>query len=119
MNKVELSGRIYNIKEATTSSGKTVTRFGLSIYTGKNKEGKSQYGFIDCKYFGRVSTSEELQDVSGRLTVDSWEKDGKKFSKPEVIVDEIKESEMFAKPVEKKKDEGVPFNDDNIDDIFN
>jgi len=118
MNKVELTGRIYNIKETTTTTGKTVSRFGLSIYTGKDKEGKSKYGFVDCKYFGRVQQSSELQDVVGRLSVDTWEKDGKKFSRPEVIVDSIGLSTMFAdaKKETKKEDD---FNYDNVEDIFN
>lgn len=116
MNKVELTGRIYNIKETNTSTGKAISRFGLSIYTGKSKDGKSQYGFIDCKYFGHVAPTDKLQDVTGRLTVDSWEKDGKKFSKPEVIVDEMKESDMFSKPAEAKDDS---FKDDDINEEFN
>ena len=120
MNKVELTGRIYNTKVSNTTTGKTITRFGLSIYTGKGKDGKAQYGFVDCKYFGDITNTEGLKDVAGYLTVDSWEKDGKKYSKPEVVVDSIKESEMFAqKPVAKNpepKDE-AGF-DDNLDGIL-
>ena len=115
MNSVEITGKIYNPKVTTTLAGKSITRFGLSIYTGKNKEGKSQYGFIDCKYFGNLVVTDTLKDIKGRLTVDTWEKDGKKFSKPEIIVETVNESEMFKdkqeEVVEQKEDES-PFNDD-------
>ena len=112
MNKVEITGRIYNIKETTTTTGKTVSRFGLSIYNGKDKNGKTQYGFVDCKYFGRVTPSELLKDVVGRLTIDSWEKDGKKFSKVEILVEEIKESDLFTKVAPQPKKEDDSFDDD-------
>lgn len=119
MNRVELTGRIYNVKVSTTVSGKKVTRFGLSIYVGKGKDGKSQYGFIDCIYFDNILDTESLKDIVGRLTVDTWEKDGKKFSKPSIIVDSIKESEMFSgKKEEKNKSETESQGfDDNLDDI--
>lgn len=118
MNKVEITGKIYNIKETTTSNGKTISRFGLSIYNGKDKNGKSQYGFVDCKYFGRVTPSDLLKDVVGRLTIDLWEKDGKKFSKVEILVEEVKESDLFTKvaPQQKKEDDSF---DDDLDEAFN
>ena len=119
MNKVELTGKIYNTKVSNTTTGKTITRFGLSIYTGKGKDGKSQYGFVDCKYFGDIMNTEGLKDVNGHLTVDTWEKDGKKYSKPEVIVDAIKESEMFAqKPATKPEPKEEPGFDDDLDGIL-
>ena len=96
MNEVKITGKVYNPKVTTTMTGKNITRFGLSIYCGKDKEGKSKYGFVDCKYFG------------------SWEKDGKKFSKPEIIVDTIVNSEMFAPKKEEKIESDI---DDSIDDL--
>lgn len=115
MNKVEVTGRVYNPQVRTSLAGKSITRFGLSIYVGKDKDGKSKYGFIDCKYFGNLVTDDKLKDVTGHLTVDSWEKDGKKFSKPEIIVDTIVNSEMFAPKTEEKKEE-LSF-DDSLDGI--
>ena len=119
MNKVEISGRIYNKKVSTTSTGKTVTRFGLSIYTGKDKDGKSQYGFVECKYFGEITDSSELQDVTGRLSVSSWEKDGKKFSRPEIIVDSIADSTMFSESKKKAIESLDSDIDDDINEFFN
>lgn len=118
MNRVEITGKIYNIKESTTTTGKSVTRFGLSIYNGKDKNGKSQYGFVDCKYFGRITPSELLKDIVGRLTIDSWEKDGKKFSKVEILVEEIKESDLFTKVAQPQKQPEEEFKDDDIDEVF-
>lgn len=114
MNEVKITGKVYNPKVTTTMTGKNITRFGLSIYCGKDKEGKSKYGFVDCKYFGSLVTDENLKDVTGHLTVDSWEKDGKKFSKPEIIVDTIVNSEMFAPKKEEKIESDI---DDSIDDL--
>ena len=105
MNEVKITGKVYNAKVSTSLSGKSITRFGLSIYCGKDKEGKSKYGFVDCKYFGNLVTDDGLKDVVGKLSVDSWEKDGKKFSKPEIIVDTITPSEMFAPKQEQPKEE--------------
>jgi len=116
MNEVKITGRVYNAKTTTSLAGKSITRFGLSIYCGKGKDGKSKYGFIDCKYFGNLVTDNNLKDVTGKLFVDSWEKDGKKFSKPEIIVDTIVNSTMFAErksePQPEPQKEDSPFEDD-------
>ena len=118
MNKVEITGKVYNAKVTNSLSGKSITRFGLSVYCGKGKDGKSKYGFIDCKYFGNLVTDENLKDVTGRLSIDSWEKYGKKFSKPEIIVDTIVNSTMFQEnkeeneameEVESTFDDSIPF----------
>lgn len=122
MNEVKITGKIYNPKTTTTSSGKSITRFGLSIYCGKDKDGKSKYGFVDCKYFGNLMTDDSLKDIEGYLSVDAWEKDGKKFSKPEIIVNKIENSTMFEnktatkkeEPKEEKKEE--PKEDEPFDD---
>lgn len=116
MNEVKITGRVYNANVRTSLSGKSITKFGLSIYCGKDKDGKSKYGFVDCKYFGNLVTDNELKDVTGKLSVDTWEKDGKKYSKPEIIVDSIVSSTMFAnKKEEPKTDDSF---DDNLDGIL-
>ena len=104
MNEVKITGKIYNPKVSTTAAGKSVTRFGLSIYCGKDKEGKSRYGFVDCKYFGNIADDGNLKDIDGYLSVDAWEKDGKKFSKPEIIVKNITDSTMFENKQEQKQE---------------
>ena len=110
MNKVEITGGIYNIKKADTSSGKCISRFGLRIYCGKDKEGKAQHGFINCKYYGDITNDGQLKDITGRLSVDVWKtKDGRTISTPEIIVESINPSEMFSK----KKENPI----DNLDDI--
>lgn len=115
MNKVEVTGRVYNPQVRTSLAGKSITRFGLSIYVGKDKDGKSKYGFIDCKYFGNLVTDDKLKDVTGRLSVDSWEKDGKKFSKPEIIVDTITTSTMFEDKKESEEKQETPKDDGGWD----
>jgi len=102
MNNVEITGGIYNLKRIETSSGKPISLFGLRIYAGKDKDGKAKYGFIDCKYYGELPTADkELKDIKGRLSVNTWTKDGKTGSRPEIIVDSIEPSKMFA---DKKQD---------------
>lgn len=97
MNKIEITGGIYNVKQVETPSGKPITLFGLRIYVGKDKEGKAKYGFVDCKYFGNLPTNDkELKDITGKLSVNTWTKDGKTNSKVEVVVDTIEPSKMFA-----------------------
>lgn len=113
MNEVKITGRVFNAKASNTLAGKSITRFGLSIYCGKDKDGKTKYGFVDCKYFGNLVTDNNLKDVTGRLFVDTWEKYGKKFSRPEIIVDTIVNSTMFAD----KKEEPADSFDDNIEDL--
>lgn len=107
-NQVIVSGRAYRPQLRMTKSGKPITTFGLSIYNGKDKDGKSTYCFMDCKSFSDESNLAGDVLVSGRIGFDCWEKDGKKVTKPIIIVDKIMGGEM---PV---KEQNQEFIDDEI-----
>jgi len=86
-NKVEISGKVYNSEVRTTTSGKTVIRFGLSVYAGKDKDGKSLYQFVNCKYWGVNIQNGMLIDLIGKIAFDTWVKDGKENVRPYILVD--------------------------------
>lgn len=96
-NKVELSGRIYNPEVRTTASGKTVTRFGLSVWAGKDKEGKNIYHFVNCKYWGDLGSETNI-NIVGKIAFDTWEKDGKQNVKMYVLVDSISIQNTQSQP---------------------
>ena len=82
MNEIKLKGRVYRYETKQTSTGKTLCRFGLQFYTGKDKDGKSKYAFVNCKGFADYGLKEK-QDVfvSGNLACEEWtDKEGNKRS---------------------------------------
>ena len=92
-NQVIISGKAYRPQVRQTKSGKSITTFGLSVWNGKDKDGKGIYCFIDCKCFTDESSLSGEVTVSGRLAFDMWEKDGKKFTKPVIIVDKLEKGD--------------------------
>lgn len=99
-NKVILMGNLTRDPEVTaTSSGQSVTKFGLAVNrTWRSADGSQQesVSFIDCVAWGKVGEiiAQYLQKgrpllVSGHLEQSSWEKDGQKRSKVEVIVEDF------------------------------
>lgn len=112
MNNVELNGKICQQKAIKTSTGKTITSFSLNFYNGK-KDGKSQYAFIDCKMFSALDIEDKSQvDCKGWLGAESWEKDGKKYSR---IVFYVKEIEVTSNKIESVDNE--PIDDFGTDEI--
>ena len=92
MNIVKLTGRTCRPQEKQTNSGKTLTNFGLSVYAGKDKDGKAKYNFVDCRYFGVVKEKEN-KEIAGYLAFDSWtdKQTGKPRTKMYVMVQEMKD----------------------------
>lgn len=83
-----------------TNSGTAVLNFGIAINerrkNGQTGEWEDAPVYIDCTIFG--SRAEKLADylvkgvkvgIEGRLRWSSWEKDGQRRSKIDVIVDEL------------------------------
>lgn len=101
INRVDLSGNLTRNAELTATPGGTqVARFGIAVNERvKNQrtgEWESRPNFIDCVMFG--PRAEKLAQylckgtkvaLDGRLRYSSWEKDGERRSKLEVIVDEV------------------------------
>lgn len=96
-NSVVLTGRIaFAPKTFDTKSGGKIATFVLNVWVGKDKDGKSQYIGInvktfDSKYAEAVAALGQGADIAivGRLTVDSFEKDGKKQYTTSVIADYV------------------------------
>lgn len=99
-NKVILMGNLTRDPETrTTPSGQSVTNFGLAVNrTWKSADGTTQesVSYIDCVAWGRTGEviAQYMQKgrpilVSGRLDQRSWEQDGQKRSKVEVIVEDF------------------------------
>lgn len=108
VNEVKLSGYIYKPTESHTTSGKTITRFGMKVWCGKNKEGNNVYDFVNCKSFGRIDSTTGEFDFVGRVTVESWEKDGVKHKNVVLIGDLTPKA--FNEQAKPKQDEN-PFDD--------
>lgn len=99
-NKVILMGNLTRDPEVrTTPSGQSVTSFGLAINrTWKGADGNQQesVSYIDCVAWGKTGEiiAQYVQKgrpllINGRLEQRSWEKDGQKHSKVEVVVEDF------------------------------
>ena len=99
-NKVILMGNLTRDPETRqTPSGQSVTNFSLAVNrTWKGQDGSNQeaVSYIDCVAWGRTGEviAQYMQKgrpilVSGRLDQRSWEQDGNKRSKVEVIVEDF------------------------------
>lgn len=99
-NKVILMGNLTRDPETRqTPSGQSVTNFSLAVNrTWKGQDGSNQeaVSYIDCVAWGRTGEviAQYMQKgrpilVSGRLDQRSWDQDGQKRSKVEVIVEDF------------------------------
>src|SRR6266567_589771 len=99
-NKVILMGNLTRDPEMrTTPSGQSVTNFSLAVNrTWRSADGTNQesVSYIDCVAWGKTGEiiAQYMQKgrsllVSGRLDQRSWEQDGQKRSKVEVIVEDF------------------------------
>jgi single-strand DNA-binding protein len=99
-NKVILMGNLTRDPEVrTTPSGQSVANFSLAVNrTWKGADGTQQeaVSYIDCVAWGRPGEviAQYIQKgrpilVSGRLDQRSWDQDGQKRSKVEVVVEDF------------------------------
>jgi len=99
-NKVTIMGNLTRDPELrTTPTGQSVAGFTLAINrTWKNASGEQQEAvdYIDCNAWGKAGEiiAQYMQKgrallVSGRLQQRSWEQDGQKRSKVEVVVEDF------------------------------
>ena len=99
-NKVVLLGNLTRDPELrTTPNGQSVCSFSLAINRSwKNASGEQQEAvdFIDCNAWGKAGEIIEQYTqkgrallVSGRLQHRTWEQDGQKRSKVEVVVEDF------------------------------
>ena len=99
-NNVTLMGNLTRDPEMrTTPSGRSVTKFSLAVNRDwKNADGQKQeeVTFVDCTAWGKpgeIITQYTQKGrallIRGRLQSSSWEQDGQKRSKLEVIVEDF------------------------------
>lgn len=100
MNHVAVAGNLTRQPELrTTQSGTAVLSFGIAV-NDRRKNASGQWedapNFFECVTFG--SRASALGDVlakgmkvavSGKLRYSSWEKDGRRHSKVDIIANEI------------------------------
>lgn len=97
MNIVGISGNLVRDAEArTTKTGEEIATFTVAVNERVKVDGEwTDYAnFIDCKLFNAGKRLPYLKKgakvtVGGKIHQDRWEKDGKKFSKNLVIVNDL------------------------------
>lgn len=99
-NKVILMGNLTRDPEVrTTPNGQSVSNFSLAVnrsWKGADGNQQESVSYIDCVAWGRTGEviAQYMQKgrpilVSGRLDQRSWEQDGQKRSKVEVVVEDF------------------------------
>lgn len=116
MNSVNLVGRLTRDPELrNTTTGKTVASFGIAVQKRfKPQDGSPDADFFNVSAWGQTAefcanylTKGRLVSISGRLQQSSYEKDGRKVDKVEVVADTVQgldrpkdDAQPMAAPVE-------------------
>lgn len=108
MNSVTISGKAWEPDVRYTQSGMCVANVNMSVYDGKDRETqKSKYFNVKVIAFKELAESvgnEILQgdriQVTGRLSEESWQKDGETKRRTTLIADSI------AREIGQKKQQG-------------
>lgn len=101
INRVCVTGNLTRDPELrATQSGSQVLSFGIAVNDRRKNQNTGEWedypNFVDCTMFG--TRAEKLANyiakgskvaIEGKLRFSSWERDGERRSKLEVIVDEI------------------------------
>lgn len=113
VNTVVLNGNLVADAEVKEFPNSSVTKFRLAFHQGRGKNETT--GYIDAEKWGEgaAALTKHLTKgrgvvVEGRLKMDSWEKDGKRHSKPVLVV-----NTLHFVPKSEKKPETVSNNEDN------
>ena len=125
INRAIISGHLTRDPELRhTQSGTAVLGIGVAVNDRRKNQSTGEWedcpNFIDCTMFGaRAEAVSKLLSkgakvaVEGRLRYSSWERDGQRRSKVEVLIDEIeimsgaKEPKAAQQP--EPYDEDIPF----------
>ena len=101
INRVVISGNLTRDPELRrTQSGMAIMSFGVAVNDRRRNQQTGEWedyaNFVDCTMFGNraESLSNYLSKgtkvaIEGKLRYSSWERDGQKRSKLEVVVDEL------------------------------
>lgn len=101
INRVVISGNLTRDPELRATAGGTqILNFGIAVNDRMRNQQTGEFedrpNFVDCVVFGaraealsRLLSKGMKVAIEGKLRYSSWEKDGQKRSKLEVVVDEI------------------------------
>ena len=101
INRVNISGNLTRDPDMrATANGTQVMSFGVAVNDRRRNPQTGEWedypNFVDCTMFGsraealrRFLTKGTRVAIEGKLRYSSWERDGQRRSKLEVIVDEI------------------------------
>lgn len=101
INRVAISGNLTRDPEVrVTQSGSSILTFGMAVNdrrrNGQTGEWEDYANFVDCVLFGSRAEwlARDLHKgkkvfVEGRLSYSSWERDGQRRSKLEVVINDI------------------------------
>mgnify|MGYP002736475053 CR=1 FL=1 len=107
INRVNITGNLTRDPELrVTAAGTQVLSFGVAVNDRRRNPQTGEWedypNFVDCTMFGtraeavsRFLAKGHKVAIEGKLRYSSWEKDGQRRSKLEVIVDEI---EFMSQP---------------------
>lgn len=129
INRANITGNLTRDPETrATASGTPVLNFGVACNDRRRNQRTGEWedypNFIDCTMFGsraeaigRLLSKGKKVAIEGKLRYSSWEKDGQKRSKLEIVVDEIvlmsKPSDQHqptqADPMRSVYDDDMPF----------
>lgn len=124
INIVNISGNLTRDSEIrSTHGGTAILGFGVAVNDRRKNQQTGEWedypNFVDCTMFGTraekmagMLTKGTKVCILGKLRYMSWEKDGQKRSKIEVIVDDIElmsRRDTVSSPVPDDIDEGLPF----------
>ena len=124
INRVAVSGHLTRDPELRVTTGGTqVLSFGIAVNDRRKNPQSGEWedypNFVDCTMFG--TRAEKIQRylskgckvaIEGKLRYSSWERDGQRRSKLEVIVEDIEflSRQQVAEPEpEDFYDEDIPF----------
>lgn len=127
INKVFLTGNLTRDPELKATQGGTqILNFGLAVNDRRKNSQTGEWenypNFVDCKLFGKraetvarfISKGSKVA-VSGKLSYSSWEKDGQRRSKLDVLVDDIEflsSSNQQQQPQQPQTQGGVVYDED-------
>ena len=101
INRVNISGNLTRDPEMRATAGGTqVLSFGVAVNDRRRNPQTGEWedypNFVDCTMFGtraeavsRYLSKGSKVAIEGKLRYSSWERDGQRRSKLEVIVDEV------------------------------
>lgn len=121
INRVVISGNLTRDPELrATKSGAAVLNLGVAVNERRKNPQTDEWedfaNFVDCTMFGKraESVAPYLNKgakvaIEGKLRYSSWERDGQKRNKLEVIVDEIEF--MSGKRTEKAQSDAAGYDE--------